>query len=95
MRIDGFDWDGGNWPKCAQHGVSREAIEWMLLSTFTVLNDPFDGIEERMRAIGKDNDGRYLFVVFCIRERNSQTLIRPVSARYMHRKEIERYERYN
>ena len=23
MKIAGFDWDAGNWPKCGMHGVSR------------------------------------------------------------------------
>ncbi|TBN45900.1 BrnT family toxin, partial [Paracoccus sediminis] len=23
MKIAGFDWDDGNWPKCGKHGVSR------------------------------------------------------------------------
>ena len=27
MRIDGFDWDDGNWPKCAKHGLTKEDIE--------------------------------------------------------------------
>ena len=27
MKITGFDWDAGNWPKCGKHGVSREEIE--------------------------------------------------------------------
>ena len=25
--FDGFDWDDGNWPKCARHGLSKEEIE--------------------------------------------------------------------
>jgi len=27
MKIAGFDWDDGNWPKCGKHGVSRTEIE--------------------------------------------------------------------
>ena len=27
MRIDGFDWNDGNWPKCGKHGVSGAEIE--------------------------------------------------------------------
>ena len=33
-----------------------------------------------------------MFVAFTIRERGGRRLVRPVSARYMHRKEIEGYE---
>ncbi len=91
--IDGFNWDNGNWPKCEQHGVSKAAIEWALTTPFTQLPDPHDGVEERFRAIGNDETGRYLFIVFCLREMDNKTLIRPISARYMHRKEIEAYER--
>ena len=39
MRIDGFDWDEGNWPKCRQHGLSKDAIEEALQSSITVFND--------------------------------------------------------
>ena len=31
MKIIGFDWDDGNWPKCGKHGVSREEIEQVQL----------------------------------------------------------------
>jgi uncharacterized DUF497 family protein len=34
-----------------------------------------------------------VFVVFTIRMRNGREVVRPLSARYMHRREIERYER--
>ncbi len=27
MRVQGFDWDDGNWPKCAKHGVTKNEIE--------------------------------------------------------------------
>jgi uncharacterized DUF497 family protein len=48
--------------------------------------------EPRMRAIGKSRVGRYLFVVFMLRVIDDLTLIRPISARYMHQKEIDHYE---
>jgi uncharacterized DUF497 family protein len=31
MKIAGFYWDSGNWPKCGKHGVSREEIERLFL----------------------------------------------------------------
>ena len=51
--------------------------------------------EERHWAIGETASGRSVFVVFTIRERGGKRFIRPVSARYMHRKEVKRYEEEN
>lgn len=63
MKIDGFDWDDGNWPKCGKHGVSRDEIEQVLLGKPAVMSDPHRD-EPRMRAIGKTSAGRYVFLVF-------------------------------
>jgi uncharacterized DUF497 family protein len=89
--IAGFDWDEGNWPKCGKHGVSKEEIELVFRDELVAMPDPHPD-EPRMRAIGKTPSGRYLFVVFMLRAHDGQTFIRPVSARYMHKKEIEHYE---
>ncbi len=43
-------------------------------------------------AVGRDSRGRAVFIVFTIRVRHGRRLIRPLSARYMHRTEIEGYE---
>ena len=51
--------------------------------------------EQRLRAIGKTDAGRYVLVVFTIRERTGERFIRPISARYMHRREVEHYEEEN
>jgi uncharacterized DUF497 family protein len=91
MKISGFDWDNGNWPKCAKHGVSREEIEQVLLSDPMVMKDPHPE-EPRMRAIGKTILGRYVFLIFMFREVSNTKKLRPISARYMHQKEIEQYE---
>lgn len=45
-----------------------------------------------MRAIGKTRSGRYVFLVFMLRELDGRINARPISARYMHRKEIDHYE---
>ena len=50
------------------------------------------GQERRFRAIGPTNTGRYLFVAFTVREVRGRTVIRPISARYMHDKEVRHYE---
>ncbi len=91
MRVAGFDWDSGNWPKCGKHGVSQEEIEQVLLGKPAVMADP-NPDEPRLRAIGKTVAGRYVFLVFIRREIGSQTKLRPISARYMHQKEIDHYE---
>ena len=91
MKLAGFDWDEGNWPKCGKHGVSREEIEQVLLNSPAVMPDPHQN-EPRMRAIGKTAAGRYVFLVFMLREIAQQTYLRPISARFMHQKEIEHYE---
>ena len=36
--------------------------------------------------------GRHVFLVAMVREIDSQTKLRPISARYMHQKEIDHYE---
>lgn len=91
MDIIGFDWDNGNWPKCGKHGVSRNEIEQVFSGSPAVQADPFPD-EPRMRAIGKTAAGRYVFVVFMLRELNGLTMLRPISARFMHQKEIDHYE---
>ena len=89
--IAGFDWDEGNWPKCAKHGVSRAEIESVFEGRPAIQPDPATR-EPRLQAIGRAADGRFVFVVFTLREIEGKTLIRPVSARYMHEREIRRYE---
>jgi uncharacterized DUF497 family protein len=91
MKITGFDWDSGNWPKCGKHGVSRDEIEQVFLGAPAVMADPHPK-EPRMRAIGKTESGRYVFLVFMLREVDGYVKLRPISARYMHQKEIIHYE---
>lgn len=92
--IAGFDWDVGNWPKCGKHGVSKDEIEHVLSGGALVLPDRYpQHSETRFNAVGKNADGRYMFVVFTLRDKAGERLIRPIAARYMHRKEIENYER--
>jgi uncharacterized DUF497 family protein len=51
--------------------------------------------ENRFRAIGRTDKGRGVFIVFTIRRRGDEVLIRPISARYMHKEEIDAYEKEN
>ncbi|MEJ7138239.1 BrnT family toxin [Amphibiibacter pelophylacis] len=91
MKVAGFDWDDGNWPKCGKHGVSREEIEQVLSGAPQVMPDP-NPAEPRLRAIGQTLEGRHVFLVFMLRPKASGLFLRPISARYMHTREILRYE---
>ncbi len=90
-KVHGFDWDDGNWPKCAKHGVSKAEIEFVIRHAQFVVDDPHP-VEKRYRTALKANTGRYVFVAFTLRYKEGLTLIRPISARYMHDKEIKSYE---
>ena len=48
-----------------------------------------------LRAIGKTKEGRAVFIVFTLRKRGKDVLIRAISARYMHAKEVRHYEKEN
>jgi uncharacterized DUF497 family protein len=87
--MSAFEWDSGNWPKCGKHGVSKTEIEAVFRTFPLVLADGSGGAEARFRAVGRTESGRYVFVVFTYREQR----IRPISARYMHQKEGESYDR--
>ena len=96
MEFSGFDWDRGNRMKCRKHGVSTEIIESLFLRGLVILPDEAHSQEEeRFRAIGRTELGRMVFVVFTLRRRGEEVFVRPISARYMHRKEVEHYEKDN
>ena len=92
MEFDGFEWDAGNIAKSQKHGLSLAEIESVFSERILILNDEANSeAEQRFRAIGVTRSGRRAFVVFTLRGKR----LRPFSARYMHRKEIERYEKDN
>jgi uncharacterized DUF497 family protein len=92
--VNGFDWDEGNAGKCQEHGVSLPEIEALFRRPFSVFPDVgHSRAEERLIAVGTSERDRYILVVFTRRERAGETLVRPISARYMHRKEVEHYEK--
>ena len=94
MQFDGFDWDTGNSDKCRKHGVSIVEIESLFAGLTLVGPDARHSVvEKRFRAVGATAKGRSLFVVFTLRASGGKRLIRPVSARYMHKKEIEAHEK--
>lgn len=92
MKVAGFDWGEGNWPKCGKHGVSLEEIESIFRNDPFTMRDPFP-CEARWRAVGQLDNDHYVFKVFTLRHKNEELYIRPISARYMRAKEIKQYER--
>jgi hypothetical protein len=96
VSVAGFDWDAGNRAKCQKHGVSVIEVEGLFSRPLFIIPDASHSeSEERLRAIGKTASGRSVFLVFTIRVRAGKRVIRPVSARYMHRKEVKHYEEEN
>jgi uncharacterized DUF497 family protein len=93
MKIDGFDWDRGNAEKnLHKHGITCEQIEEIFHNSPWVAPDiKHSSTEERFLAIGQISN-RYAFVSFAIRLNGNKTLIRPISARFMHAKEVKKYE---
>ena len=84
----GFDWNTGNRAKCQKHGVSVAEVEGLFSRPLLIVPDALHSeTEEPLWGIGKTASGRSVFLVLTIRERSGKRLIRPVSARYMHRKE--------
>jgi uncharacterized DUF497 family protein len=94
MDFAGFDWDSGNRKKCQKHGVSIAEIESLFNRDVNIAPDlQHSNIEERYKAIGTTDAGRNVLFAFTLRRRGELTLIRPISARYMHQKEVAYYEK--
>jgi len=93
IKITDFQWDIGNLDKCQKHGVCLEEIERVLISgeTNIIADEKHSDLEKRYIAVGKTVKGRYMFVVFTFRAVRGAVFIRPLGARYMHKKEIENY----
>jgi uncharacterized DUF497 family protein len=95
IETDGFDWDVGNLDKCQKHGLTIAQIEHVVghAETLIVRDLKNSVVEARFIAVGRTQEGRFAFVSFTPRTRGARTLLRPISARYMHKKEIARYEK--
>nr|WP_255699848.1 BrnT family toxin [Jiella avicenniae] len=94
MVFDGFEWDAGNKVKCQKHGVLIDEIQAVLSGNPIVREDPLHSAQEsRFRAIGRNHEGRTVFIVFTFRHSGNMVFVRPISARYMHSKELRSYER--
>jgi hypothetical protein len=84
-RITGFEWDGGNLRKNEKHGVTNAEVEEVFLNQPLLLLDDsrHSERERRFHALGQTDAGRRLHLTFTVRG----TLLRPISARDMSRKE--------
>ena len=94
LQALGFDWDSGNKHKCRKHGLALKDIEDFFRQTglFVMPDIQHSQSEERYIAYGPSSKGRPMLVAFAFRTRDAETLIRPISARYMHKKEAKEYE---
>jgi uncharacterized protein len=95
MKFTGFDWDEGNIEKCQKHGVSIAEIEAAFESEdLHVAPDLIHShAEQRFRAVSRTPAGRTMFLVFTFRNYEARFLLRVISARFMHKKEIDEYEK--
>jgi uncharacterized protein len=93
MKYSGFDWDKGNKKKCQKHGLSLKKIENVFTTKKLFISPDIrhSQNEKRFLAISQENTSKRVFVAFTLRVKNNSILIRPISARYMHKKEQERY----
>ena len=95
-NVAGFDWDEGNREKCQRHGVSVKEIEELFKLPLLIVPDATHSqSEERLRAIGTTVKGRFVFLIFTIREIDGKRFVRPIRARYLHKKEVAHYEKEN
>jgi uncharacterized protein len=91
--VEGFDWDDGNRRKNVdKHAVQQGEAEQVFFGEplLVVPDNRHSQVEPRFHALGRAQDGRLLHVTFTLR--HSNTLIRVISARDMHRKERAYYE---
>lgn len=94
IEFDGLDWDSSNSAHCRAHGVAIDAIESFFNQRLLYFEDHRHSFhEKRWIAVGLDKAKRYLFVAFTFRKVGSAKLLRPISARYCHKKEQIIYEK--
>jgi len=96
LQGNGFDWDRGNRAKCEKHGLSVAVIEGLFTRPLAIFPDAAHSQREnRFCALGRTDKGRGVFIIFTLRRKGEELLIRPISARYMHKKEIDAFEKEN
>ncbi len=88
----GFDWDEGNKTKSEEkHSVAWWECEQVFFNVPLIVSNDLkhSTVEERFYSLGVTNTNRKLFMVFTIRNK----LVRVISARDMHKKERDFYEK--
>lgn len=86
-----FEWDQWNTLKNRKHGLKTSEIEEVFFGRkkLLVIDYKHNQAEPRYILIGYSQRARWLYVVFTMRREN----IRVISARYMHHKEVKKYEK--
>ncbi len=95
LKFDGFDWDAGNRNKNKdKHDITCEEIETFFKSPLFMAPDlGHSTIEQRFIVFGRSTNGRAMVGAFVFKEtEDGNRLIRPISVRYMHDKEVKKYE---
>ncbi len=94
LEHDGLDWDKGNTAKIEAR-ISIKTLDTFFKQELLIKEDIWHSLhEQRFLALGYTKDSKKcLFVVFTVRFKGIEKLIRPISARYTHKKEEEAYER--
>lgn len=91
-KVLAFEWDKGNVDKSyLKHEISpKEAEEVFISEDLRVLPDKRHSKTEEIRhiALGKTQERKSLFIVFTLRKKK----IRIISARRMHREEVQKYK---
>lgn len=83
-----FEWDIGNIDKIKQRFSVDEVEEFFMQELLVIPDDEHSLIEERFIAVGTGRNRKPMFVCYTIRGNK----IRVISARYMRRREVEKYE---
>jgi uncharacterized DUF497 family protein len=72
--VIGFDWDVHNVGHVAAHGVMPQEVEEAVRGRHLIIPAEPKGGETRWKLLGKTASGRYLVVVFTIRQRRFRTV---------------------
>lgn len=91
-KILAFEWDEENLDKSyKKHGISPKETEEVFVSEelFVLPDKKHSQTEKRHVALGKTQEGKRLFVIFTLRGKK----VRIISARKMHKKEVEKYQK--
>lgn len=84
-KIEGFDWDKGNYEHIKKHDVKTEECEELFFNKPFILSkdETHSQVEERFRVYGRTNSKRQLFIIFTVRSNK----FRVISARDQNKKE--------